>query len=68
MLSKSDYENYLKQMKELEISMMKTYQNTADKVEDKEIKAIFLALTASEKKHSELVTKITKIICPDEKI
>ncbi|MBL7073161.1 MAG: hypothetical protein ISS33_05220 [Candidatus Omnitrophica bacterium] len=48
--------------------MMKTYQNTADKVEDKEIKAIFLALTASEKKHSELVTKITKIICPDEKI
>jgi len=65
MLSKSDYENYLKQMKELEVHMMETYRNTADKVEDKEIKEIFLALTACEKKHSELVTKIAKIICPN---
>jgi len=65
MLSKSDYENYLKQMKELEIRMMETYQKTAAKVEDQEIKDIFLSLSASEKKHSELVTQIANIICPN---
>lgn len=64
MLSKSDYKNYLRQMKELEVRMMETYRDTAAKIEDKEIKKVFLNLTASEKKHSQLVDKIAKIICP----
>jgi len=68
MLSKSDYENYLKQMKELEIRMMETYRDTAAKIEDKEIKEIFLTLTASEKKHSKLVDKIAEIVCPDRNL
>jgi len=66
MLSKSDYENYLKQMKELEIHMMETYQKAADKVEDKEIKNILLALASSEKKHSALVSEVAEIICPKQ--
>ncbi|MFH1395238.1 MAG: ferritin family protein [Candidatus Omnitrophota bacterium] len=68
MLSKSDYENYLIQMRELELDMMQTYQKCANEIKDKKIKKIFTELANSEKEHAQLVVDIADLICPEQTI
>ncbi|MBU0682843.1 MAG: ferritin family protein [Candidatus Omnitrophota bacterium] len=68
MLSSADYENYLIQMRELELDMMEVYQKCASEIKDKTIKKIFIELANSEKEHAELVVEIAELICPGKSI
>jgi len=62
MLTKDDFEDYLKQIKELEEDMIGIYQELAEKIEEEDLKKIFSDFLEEEKIHSGMVTGLRDLI------
>ncbi|UCB57023.1 MAG: hypothetical protein JSV30_00030 [Candidatus Omnitrophota bacterium] len=61
MLSKEDYNNYLAQMKQLEIKMVIVYKDCADRVKDEHIKEVCSGISSQERKHVSIVEELEKL-------
>ncbi|MFA5157241.1 MAG: ferritin family protein [Candidatus Omnitrophota bacterium] len=58
MLSKRDYEEYLREMEEVEGKMMSLYTEYAEAVDDQELKKLFLQLSRDETMHMNMVENL----------
>ena len=62
MLSKKDYENYLKQIVDLERTMSSVYEKCYNDVEDEEIKKPCKGLSIAEERHAVMVQELVDLL------
>lgn len=62
MLSKEDYQQYLSQMLDLEVSMAGLYKKIQAKVQDKEIKKRIYLIMQDEIEHAGLVREMKELL------
>lgn len=62
MLSKQDYQNYLKQIVELERRMSSVYKNCFERVEDENIKKPCNGLSIAEERHAVMVEELVSLL------
>lgn len=62
MLSKSDYENYLKQIVDLERRMSSVYKKCSNDLEDESIKRPCNGLSIAEERHAVLVQELVDLL------
>jgi rubrerythrin len=62
MLSKKDYNGYLRQMQDLEKSMVSVYKEAAARVDDEAMKNIILSIMQDEIRHVALVEEMKKFL------
>ena len=62
MLSKSDYEDYLKQIVDLERRMSSVYKECTSEVEDENIKKPCNGLSIAEERHAVMVQELVDLL------
>ncbi len=61
MINKEDYQKYLAQMKEIELSMIGVYSRCASLADDQDLRRVFLSLVEDEKRHSNMVASLSNL-------
>jgi len=61
MLSKTDYQDYLNQIVELERKMSLTYKNCSENVQDENIKKLCNGLSLAEERHAVMVEELVSL-------
>ena len=61
MLSKNDYQNYLNQIVELERRMSLAYKDSANNVQDENIKKTCSGLSLAEERHAVMVQELVSL-------
>lgn len=62
MLSKEDYDDYLKQVVDLERRMSSVYERCSDNTEDENIKTPCKGLSVAEEKHAVMVQELINLL------
>ena len=61
MINKEDYQKYLAQIEEIELSMIGVYARCASLADDQDLRRVFINLVEDEKRHSNMVTSLKNI-------
>lgn len=62
MLSKDDYKVYLEEMMNIELALSELYKDYASRIEDAEVKDVFMTISAEEIEHYNMVREASNLL------